>query len=362
MEEVFDTAKRFIEQMKPGARVALVMDTDADGLAGARIIESVLEKRGIIPKLVFPGKGEWAYSPATVHEVKKINPDYIIAVDTGSAAQNPFKPVPTLVIDHHYPLGGEPEEGVIFCSAYGRQPAETASLMAYLIGRELSVLTELEWVGLLLVIGYLGAVKDFDYLKPLARKYATTQLRKAVSLINACRRSSACDARTAYAVIKEVRSPQQIIEGNSPNIKKLHKYKAEVQAELTKAQRTRPYFAGENVLVTVDSPCLVHGIIASIWANRLPEYRVLSANRGYLPGEIVFNFRTRRQDNLIKYLQDLLANEHIEGAYGYGHNQATGGRMSPASFVRLLERMGFDRKIIASVQQPILPAKKTELE
>lgn len=351
MEDVFNSGKKFIEQIRPNSNVALIMDTDADGLTGARIIEYVLEKRGLRVESVFPGKGEWAYSPATVKEVKKINPDYIIAVDTGSAAQNPFKPVPVLVIDHHYPLGGEPD-GVVFCSAYGRQPAETASLIAYLIGSELTELTEVEWVVLLGVIGDLGSVKDFEYLAALARKYPITQLRKAVSIINAARRSSACDARTAYEVIKEARSPREIIEGNSPKVTKLQQYKAEVQAELTRAQRARPYFAGENVLVIVDSPCLVHGIIASIWANRLPAYRVLSANRGYLPNEIVFNFRTRRQDNLIKYLQDILASEKIDGAYGYGHNQATGGRMSTASFARLLERMGFDRKIISAVEKP----------
>lgn len=347
MEEVFQQGKGFIEEIKPGSRVALIMDTDADGLSGARIIEYVLQKKGVEVVPIFPQKGEWAYSEATVREVGKAKPQYIIAVDTGSAAANPYAPVPTLVIDHHHPLGGEPE-GVVFCSAFGRKPAETASLIAYLIGKELADLREIEWVALLGVMGDLGDTKEFPYLEPLVKKFPKTHVRKAVSLINAARRASAGDAGTAYEVIKQAHSPKEIVEGDSPLIEELQRYKAEVQEELTKAQRARPYFAGENVLIALDSACLVQGIIASVWANKFPKYRVMAANRSYLPGEIVFNFRTLRQENLIKYLQGLLADKKVEGAFGYGHNQATGGRMSPVSFAFLLGRMGFEQKIINS--------------
>ena len=136
------------------------------------------------------------------------------------------------------------------------------------------------------------------------------------------------------------------MEGRSPLIEKLRQYKDELQSELEKARRSRPFFAGENVAVCLDSGCLVQGIIASIWANKFPKYRCLAANKGYLPGEIVFNLRTRRQDNLIDYLHNLLKDCKIKGSYGYGHNKATGGRMSPESFILLLKKMGFSEEVV----------------
>lgn len=344
-KDIFRQGKEFIENINPGTRVVLIMDTDADGLSGARILEFVLDNLGIHPVLIFPGKGEWAYSEKTVEQVRSAEPDYIIAVDTGSSVQNPYAPIPTLVIDHHYPLGGKPRD-VVFCSSYGRKPAETASLISYLIGREIVDLSPIEWVVLLGVIGDLGDTKDFPYLAPLAKKYPKTQVRKAVGLLNSARRASACDVSTAYQVLKEATSPKDVVEGQSPLIEKLRRYKEEFQLELDKARRSRPYFAGENVVVCLNSPCLVQGVIASIWANKFPKYRCLAANKGYLPGEIVFNFRTQREDNLIYYLHNLLKDCKIDGSYGYGHNKATGGRMSPKSFVLLLRMMGFKQEVI----------------
>ncbi|MCD6385606.1 DHH family phosphoesterase [Candidatus Sumerlaeota bacterium] len=345
MDDIFRQGKEFIEGIKPGSRVVVIMDTDADGLAGARIVEYVLERRGIQPVLIFPGKGEWAYSEQTIKSVRSVEPEYIIAVDTGSSVQNPYAPIPTLVIDHHYPLGGKPRD-IVFCSSYGRKPVETASLISYLIGKEITDLTPIEWVVLLGVIGDLGDTKEFPFLEPLVKKYTKTQVRKAVGLLNSARRASSCDVSTAYQALREASSPRDIVEGRSPLIEKLRQYKDELQSELEKARRSRPFFAGENVAVCLDSGCLVQGIIASIWANKFPKYRCLAANKGYLPGEIVFNLRTRRQDNLIDYLHNLLKDCKIEGSYGYGHNKATGGRMSPESFILLLKKMGFSEEVV----------------
>ena len=348
MSSFYDTGKEFIRAIPASARVALIMDTDADGLSGARIIEYLLQTRGIMTIPLFPGKAEWAFSESTVDTVRRHNPDFIIAVDTGSGAYNPYSPVPTLIIDHHVPYGSVPSDAV-FCSSYGRQPTETASLIAFLIAQEITDISLVEWLVLLGVIGDLGDTRAFSYLEPLAKKYTKTHTRKAVGLINAARRSSACDARTAYEALKSADSPRAITEGNNPYVAKLRQYKEEFDAELEHARHARPYFTEKSALIVVHSACLVHGIIASIWAGKLSNSRVLVANTGYISGEIVFSFRTRREENLIEYLHDCLDSLAIEGSYGYGHERATGGRMSTGSFKKLLEGMKFPQNIIENI-------------
>ncbi len=343
MEEIINKGKEFLDSIKPGMCVALIMDTDSDGLAGARVLDFTLQHLKASPLTVFPGKGEWAFSPDTVERVKQRHPDAVIMVDTGSGSSNPFSFVPSMVIDHHYPLGGVPRD-TVFCSSYGREPAETASHLSFLVCKSLVDVSSLEWIALLGVMGDLGDTKYFPELEPVAKKYTKTHLRKAVSLLNAARRSSKCDPVTAYKVLENATSPRDISQGEGPLIKRLHDYKDEVTTELEKAKKSPPKFARENVLLTLDSPCLVHGMVASIWSHRFPRYRVMAANKGYLPGEIVFNFRTLRNDNLITYLKERLEGVDVKGSYGYGHNQATGGRLSIHDFLILLERMEFSKE------------------
>lgn len=348
MSSFYDKGKEFICGIPDSARIALIMDTDADGLSGARIIDHLLQARGLATIPVFPGKAEWAFSESTVASVLPHNPDYIICVDTGSGAQNPYAPVPTLIIDHHVPYGSVPADAV-FCSSYGRQPTETSSLIAYLIARDIGDITPVEWLVLVGVIGDLGDTKAFPYLEPLVKKYTKTHTKKTVGLINAARRCSVCDAQTAYEALKSADSPHAITEGINPFVEKLRQYKKEFDAELEQARHSRPYFTENSALIIVHSACLVHGIIASIWAGKLAHSRVLVANTGYLSSEIVFSFRTRREENLIEYLHHRMNSFAVKGSYGYGHERATGGRMSPGSFKKLLERMEFPQNIIENI-------------
>lgn len=336
----FENAQEFIAKINSSAKVALIMDTDVDGLSGGRTLEFTLACRGASLIPVFPGKGGHATSDDVVKQVKELSPDSIIAVDTGSTAENPYRPTAYLVIDHHKPLGGSPPHAT-YCSSYGRQPTETSSLIAYLICKELTDLKDIDWVPLLGVFGDLGSADDFPYLTDLVKKHTKTHIRRAVSLLNAARRSSQADARTAFEALQWAKSPRDISSASHPLIKRLNEYKEEVDRALNEAARVAPKFAGENVLILISSPCLIHGLMASRWANRLPKYRVLAANHGYFPGQVVFSYRTRRKDNLIEYLTELLKDEKIDGIYAYGHHQATGGRVSSASFQLLLKKMGF---------------------
>lgn len=335
----FTPATDFLQRLEPG-RVAVVMDGDADGLSGGRLVAYTLQHRGLEVVPVFPGKGEHGYADAVVDQVRRAAPATVVLIDTGAAPVNPFRPRPVLVLDHHQPLGVP--QNATFVSSFGRTPTETSSLIAYLACRPLADLDPVEWLVLLGVFGDLGSADAFEYLAPLVKRYTKTQVRKAVTLLNAARRSSSCDVATAYEALCETHNPREFASGHTPNARKLQSYRKEVQVALAEAARVAPVFADGLALLRIHSPCLVHGLIASRWANRLRRYPVVVVNTGYLPGQAVFSLRTVNSTDLIALLRERLGPaEHLGGTVGYGHRTATGGQIPLERLADLLRALGF---------------------
>ena len=340
----FPEAKAFLESIPKGSRVVLLMDGDADGLSGGKILEYTLRERGVATQPVFPGKTEYAYSPRVVEQVRAAAPDYIVIVDMGSSPENPYAPTPVLVIDHHRPTG-IPQD-VVFCSSYKHRPVETSSLICYLVCEEIVVLEEQAWIPLLGVFGDLGSVEAFPYLAPIVKRYGKTHCKRAVSLLNAARRAVACDVKTAYGALGVANSPKELVTGDHAVLERLRAYKAEVKEAIDEAARVGPIFGGDTAWIRCSSPCLIQGLMASRWANRLLRYRVLASNNRYIPGEIVFSLRSQRDESQIAFLNEVLRDCAVEGAYGFGHDAATGGKLSPRSFAMLMQRIGFEDKIV----------------
>jgi hypothetical protein len=327
------------------------MDGDADGLSGGKILDYTLQERGITTQPVFPGKTEYAYSPGVVEQVRAAAPDYIVIVDMGSSPENPYAPIPVLVIDHHRPMG-IPRD-VVYCSSYRNRPVETSSLICYLICEEIVVLEDQAWIPLLGVFGDLGSVEAFPYLAPIAKRYGKTYCKRAVSLLNAARRSAACDVKAAYDAFGVAHSPKELVTKEHAVLARLRAYKEEVKEAIEKGARVAPLFSGDTAWIRCSSACLIQGVIASRWANRLPRYRVAASNNRYIPGEIVFSLRSQREESQIVFLNKLLHDCEVEGAYGFGHDAATGGKLSPRSFATLMQRIGFEDKVVQKYLESI---------
>lgn len=339
-----EEARAFLAAIPPGAQVALVMDGDADGLSAGRIVAAALQARGASVAPVFPLRGEHGFSPAVAERVRAAAPSHVVLVDTGASAENPLAPLPVLVLDHHRPLGGTPP-GTVYCSSYSRKPTENSSLIAWIVCRDLADLRVLDWVVLVGVFGDLGSADAFPELAESVSRHPGTALKRCVSLLNAARRSAACDPATAWEALVRAQSPKDLSRGSTPAVTRLRGYYEDLRVAMDVSFRAAPKFGGRNALVRIDTPCLIHGILASRWVNRLPGYRVIVANAGYLPGRVVFSMRTAQQESLIQYLNEQSAGLDLEGGrLGYGHDRATGGIVPPAAFAELLRRMGFEEE------------------
>ncbi|MBW3636811.1 MAG: DHH family phosphoesterase, partial [Armatimonadetes bacterium] len=120
----------------------------------------------------------------------------------------------------------------------------------------------------------------------------------------------------------------------------LREARKEVAAALEEGKKAAPKFAGQVVLIGVDSPCQIHPLIAQIWRTRLPKYLVICANSGYLPNRVNFSARSGAGINALEFLRSMEI-APSEGDFGHGHDQASGGSLPPERWNQLLSKMGF---------------------
>ena len=89
-------------------------------------------------------------------------------------------------------------------------------------------------------------------------------------------------------------SPRSIL-----SFPRLHTARQEVNSEVAKVARNRPWFSGDGriALIRVTSGAQVHPIIATRWAGSLKSKKlevVMCANDGYLPGMTNFSCRVAK--------------------------------------------------------------------
>ena len=335
------TLHTFLAQVEPTARHLLLCHSDADGLASGVVLRRALERSGRSRvEVLATGKGESAWSTDLLERVASRRPDALFVLDLGARSRPIFPGIPTLLIDHHRPLGVPP--GALLITSYRWRPVPCTAALVYRLGTTLADITDLEWVAAVGVIGELGDDATLPPLPQARERYGGTAIRETTVLVNAARRSDSGDPTPALQALLAAHEPADITEGRLPQAQALGRLRRAFNAALGQARRAAPVFGGRVALVRVRSPYQVHPVLARIWCARLPRFIVMVANEGYLAGRVNFSLRTALDVNLLDFLQ---AFRHGLDAteFGYGHDKATGGSLSREDWQRLLASMGFPK-------------------
>ncbi len=329
----------FLDRIAPTARHVLLCHSDADGLAAAVVLRCALERAGRHDLVLTPtGKGETAWSAGTLRRLGSARPEALFVLDLGSRPQPIFPGIPTLLIDHHRPLGMPP--GARLISSYRWRLDYCAAALAYWSGMSLADISDLDWVAALGIIGDLGEEANLAPLPGAQERYGRKKLREATALVNAARRSAEGDARLAVAALRAAREPADIAHGHLPEAYTLAEERQAFRVALNEAKRAAPVFRDHLALIRVRSPYLVHPVLAQMWRQRLPGYIVMVANEGYLPDRVNFSVRTSLDANLLDFLQAF--REGLDATeLGHGHDRATGGSLRVEDWKRLLATIGF---------------------
>ena len=329
-----------------GQKPIVACHDDADGLSAGAILLHTLRRAGHEPEPRIVGRGENAWSAAFAAEMTARAPDGLVIADLGVASRIPAPGIPTIVVDHHVPTGHP--SGALVVSGIDDHPIPTSSLLAYRCAQAAGHADGLLWLAALGIIGDMAEGANFPEMPEARRAYGITNLRNAVSLVNAPRRGATGDARPALALLMKASGPKAVLDGSLPETVALLAAKRELQDALAVARRVAPKIVGDVALLLLDSPCQVHPLIAQQWRGRLKDRIVIAANVGFRPGYVHFAARTARDFDLLAFF----AAHRPPGAdeqYGNGHRAASGGALRPADWNRFVHALGFGREVEVDV-------------
>ncbi|PZO73912.1 MAG: phosphoesterase [Mesorhizobium amorphae] len=311
---------------------------DADGLSATAIFLRAFEAAGWRATHRLVGRGENAWSEAMRGELAGEDWGGLVVTDLGTRAGTIAPHIPTIVVDHHVPMGFP--EGAVTISGAAQTPIPTSSLLAFRACAALGDVGPLLWLAAIGIIGDMADKDGWPELDEARAAYGITALRNAVSLLNAPRRAARADAEPALALLLKGSGPKDVTSGKFPETQALLDAKAEVAQALQAAKRVAPQVVGDVALLRFSSPCQIHPLVAQSWRGRLPGKIVIAANTGYSPERIHFAARTATGTDLIEFF----AAHRPAGAdeqYGGGHAAASGGALTPADWNALLSDLGF---------------------
>jgi single-stranded-DNA-specific exonuclease len=320
------------------ARALCVHDLDADGLTAGVLWQRCMERLGRPAERLIAMRDRNIWFAGYDEELRRAAPEVLYVLDLGCQSRRLLDGVPTCVIDHH--SYQPPAQGTLLLTSYHwPEPAPTAWLM-YTLASSLVDLSDLDWLAVVGTEGDLGPGAPFDLVRGVKGKYRRKDLAETVSLVNAVRRASLPRPELAAEALLIHSSPRALVESQAACVRALREAREEVRGEMARAKTASPRFSGQVALVEVDSPCQVHPVIAQIWRGRLPRYYVFVANRGYLPGRVVFSARSKPPLKVLDFLRGL-PEYSGESGFGQGHDYASGGNLAEEDWRKLLTRLGF---------------------
>jgi single-stranded-DNA-specific exonuclease len=335
----------FLDQQDRAGRVVVFCHFDADGLAAGAVLGRALPRLGFTDVQVVPsGRGESAWEDQARERLAALEPAALIVTDLGVDRSGVLPNIPTLLVDHHRPEGEPP--GAVVVSGYDWDPIPCSAWLAYELLAPLASIEDLQWIAAIGILSDIGDSAPWAELPAAKKRYTVKWLKEAVALVNASRRASAFDVRTPLRMLMETDHPRAISNDDSLGADKLRTYRAEVNAELAQARRQAPIFGSTSnppvAILKIDSPCQIHPLIAQQWRGRLRDHVVICANTGYVPDIVACSARTALKDvSLPKLFQSLDLGDDAGTGFGRGHDQASGGHLSPAGFNRMLDIWGF---------------------
>lgn len=346
------------------AQIHILTDSDADGLPAAVILLKALQQAGYANTTAEVRlKFESAWSPSAVDRLTRRAPDALLITDLGSRSEPILPGVPTLLLDHHRPLGTP--AGATLITAYREMgPGEdareipTTGLMAFYCAKALlpDQHEPYLWLAAVSLLSDLGDKAPFPELGAAKKEYGAGALRDLTSLLNAPRRTAHGDASSALELLCLGTSPKQILTSADPRIVELRDQlladKAEIADALTLARKLPPRFStavrdelgADLVAVRINTACQVHPLVAQQWRARFPKSVIFGVNTGFRPGWVHFSGRAPAGVNLIRFL----ANHRPEGAdhsYGNGHDQAAGGALEVPIWNHFIRELGFGAEL-----------------
>ena len=350
------------------SRVHILCDSDGDGLPAGALLWRALREAGFANASVeCRRKGESAWGEEVRERLWQRSEadglDALIVADLGSRHGLILDGVPTLLIDHHHPIGQPAGSTLITSYGMGAESGDgkdiaTAGLLCWWAARALcgrARAADWLWLAGISLLSDLGDKAPFAELSEAKARFGGGALRNATSLLNAPRRTAEGRADAALALLLKVTGPKDVTSGKFPETAMLERSKAGVAQALAVARKQPPRFSkavrdelgADLVMVRINTACQVHPLVAMQWRGRFPKSVVFGVNVGYRPGWVSFAGRAPANVNLLEFLARHRPPE-ADSTYGLGHNQASGGSLPVPVWNSWVRELGFGEEMVVT--------------
>lgn len=340
--------KKFINDIKPKDRVAVIHHTDCDGICSGYIIIEALERLSCKPVLELPLSANSMNSSLTKFLkqngiTKSICVD--LAIDQNSkVVENISRFSDILIIDHHKIYNEFKSKNILLIKHYhlGITKYYPASKLAYDLFSEVVDISDLDWISAAGVIGDSGFPQNKKFVAGVMRKYNvfpaqdlfTTDLGKVAMYLGAAGSVVPDRIKQALSILKKAKKPKDVLDSDLASVAKEIEEEIVRQIKLFKKKSEKH---GDLMIGEIESKHRVKSAVVTRLSIRELPHKTLVILQKNKDRYIV---SARRHDKKLA-VNDLLegAVEDLIFADAGGHVPAAGGSIRAEDLDKFKENL-----------------------
>ncbi len=351
---------QFIASLKPKRRVVIIHDDDPDGICSAVLLsKSCLKVVSEDPEIHSTEYG-LSLTRKLLKELTKDAPQAIIFTDVPAIPHDLLAEAAgfaeILILDHHYP---ENYRGVAYANPRLLKPSAylPSSYLAFQVATELGLGKDLAWIAGIGVLSDHG-VKDCRPLFTLIKSEFPKLIGKAKvedallmddsplglltkAVTSATVASPRSGAQVAFKALNSAESYEDILEGSTPEAKRLLEWHRSVEAEFQRvikdACQNVSRLGRKTVLYRFKSPLRIKSLVANYLPRLFKREIVLVIQQDGKYIHVSFRRGDQNQTDLRSLVQRAITD--IPGASGGGHPEASAARLPTGYLDQFMDRI-----------------------
>jgi single-stranded DNA-specific DHH superfamily exonuclease len=337
--------QQFVKNLNKEDQIAVLYDTDSDGICSAVITIKSLKKRGFEVERYIPCTHA-NFNSVRLKALKEEGINKIIVLDfAGDQYKEEFVDEinifdSVLIIDHHKIYADINSEKITFIKAqYLRKDLDGSdyctSKMAFDLFSSIKNIDDLDWVAGIGLVTDLSDKHWQDFLKKVYKKYGLShsKLIDIGNVIDAGRQIAPPQVERALEVALEADNPEDILNSSFSKIAK--KLQNEIEFWINKFEE-KAENKGNIWLYEIDPSASIGSVISTILALKYPEYVILVSR--HRNNGVSINARNHSAKRAVNDLLEK-AVKGFKGANAGGHRPAAG------AFVRKKDYAEFKKRI-----------------
>ena len=342
-QEIINRFESFIKSISKNDKIAIIHDSDPDGICSAVIISKAIEKirEKKIDLRINQSINEHGLNIKTVEILKKNNINKVISTDLSleeipEMLKELEKFADVLIIDHHPILSTNYTQRVfifkpqLFCEGI-EPPKYCSSKLVYDMCLRVVDISDLDWISAVGVIADIATMAWPEFMTQVFKKYNinkkkdwfNSKLGRIAEYIVSTQSYDLSKIQEAFDAVYNAKNPDDIIKSG------LKEYYKIVDAEIKDwvknvNKRAEIYKNIDLIIYEIKSKYKIKSPISTIISFKYPNKTLITVD---IDGDNV-GVSARRQDRKIKTNEMILyAIKGLKEAYGGGHPPASGARL-----------------------------------